>query len=143
MRRKRTAVFVVMCTLFALILTACGGGGGTGGEGNSGIGNTMTVSVDGAAPTTYTEGAINGNGYYDPDMEADLYLDGSAIVELSSGVTGGSTPPVTLINIVTNDFTRSERTLLPGLELIAGPPLRIFIIKITQRIMAVSFQAAR
>jgi hypothetical protein len=102
MRRKRSAVFVMMCTLFALILAACGGGGGTSDNGNSGIGNTMTVSINGAAPITYTEGAINGNGYYDPDMEADIYPDtGRTILILSSGVTGGPTPPVTLINIVT------------------------------------------
>ena len=105
MRRKRSAVFGAVCTLFALILAACGGGGGgASGGGNSGIGNTMTVSLDEAAPTTYTEGAINGNGYYDPDMEADVYTDsGRTILMLSSGVSGGATPPVTLINIVTSD----------------------------------------
>lgn len=93
-----------MAALFSLsLLVSCTGGGGTSSAGNSGDGNTMTVSIDGAGPTTYTEGAINSYGYYDPDMEADVYTDtGRTIIMLSSGVTGGSTPPTTTINIVTS-----------------------------------------
>lgn len=89
MRRKKAAVLGALCTLFAFMLTACGGGGGTGGYVNSGIGNKMTVTVDGAAPVTYTEGALNGYGYYDPDMEGEIATSGRAGVTLSSGGNGG------------------------------------------------------
>ncbi len=100
--------------IFSLvILASCGGGGGGDGVGgNSGIGNTMTVTVTteggmggGIGTVTYTEGPINGYGYYDPDMEADISPDtGRMIIMLSSGVMGG-TPPDTTINIVTSGHT--------------------------------------
>jgi hypothetical protein len=107
----RSLMWIVL--IFSLaILMSCGGGGGGGVGGNSGIGNTMTVIVktesgtgETASITPYTEGSINGYGYYDPDMEADIYPDtGRMIIMLSSGVTGG-TPPDTTINIVTSGHT--------------------------------------
>jgi len=109
---KKWPALVVVVVLS--MLSSCGGsGGGGGGTMNDGIGNTMTVTVATLFPagqtvstTPYTEGAINGYGYYDPDMEADIYQDsGRAIIMLSSGVTGGPTPPLTLINIVTSGHT--------------------------------------
>jgi hypothetical protein len=117
MQKKRRLAMVVLAFAAVVLgfMVSCGGGGGggeSGGSGNSGIGNTMTVIVSSATPTgggagntQYTEGAINGNGYYDPDMEADIYPDsGRVIIMLSSGVTGGVTP-TTVLNIVTSGHT--------------------------------------
>ncbi len=112
----KSGFFKGMVLIFLLtVLVSCGGGGGGGGGdgGNGGIGNTMTVVVktesgtgETMSITPYTEGPINGYGYYDPDMEADIYPDtGRTIIMLSSGVTGGDTPPATLINIVTSGHT--------------------------------------
>ena len=112
MGSHRAMIFDV---LFVMpLLFSCGGsGGGDGVTVNDGIGNTMTVTIATQSPmgggigtTTYTEGAINGYGYYDPDMEADIYqTSGRTEIMLSSGVTGGPTLPVTLINIVTSGHT--------------------------------------
>jgi len=64
---------------------------------------TLIVSTQ---TTTYIEGAINGYGYYDPNMEVGIYQDsGRTEIMLSSGVKGGATPPDTLINILTAGHT--------------------------------------
>ncbi len=108
-------LMTVLCLFF--LLTSCSGGGGGGGGGlggNSGIGNTLTLSVStagggggglGLSTVTFTEGDINEYGYYDPDMEADVYSNtGRTIIMLSSGVTG-SAAPLTLLNVVTSGHT--------------------------------------
>ncbi len=110
----KSCPFTWIVLIFSLVMLAsCGGGGGGNGvSGNSGIGNTMTVSVTteggmggGIGTVTYTEGSINGYGYYDPDMEADIYPDtGRMIIMLSSGVTGSGSPDIS-INIVTSGHT--------------------------------------
>ncbi len=100
---KKFASFSAILLFFAAgALVSCGGGGG--GSTGGGRTGTMTVTIDGNT-TTYTLGAINSYGYYDPDMEADVYSDtGRTIIMLSSGVTG-SVQPATLLNIVTVGHT--------------------------------------
>ncbi len=115
MASKFVRLYLMVLFCLSSLIVSCGGGGGGGGDGvgvNSGVGNTMTVTITtengggaGVGTVTYTEGFINGYGYYDPDMEADIYPDtGRMIIMLSSGVVGGSPPDLT-INIVTQGHT--------------------------------------
>lgn len=116
MRKRNLLIAVLMAMLAALGITACRGDGGNGG----GHADTMTLTVDGN-DSTYTEGAINGYGYYDPNMTAGIYQNsGRTIIMMSSGVTGGGTPPATSINIVTSGHTAGaypvdgDGTIIPG-----------------------------
>lgn len=102
---------ILRLILFSVVfLSACGSGGGGGG----GAADSMTVVVDGLTKT-YTEGPINIAGYYDPYMEADIYPStGRTWITLSSGVTGGATPPNVVINVWVSDHIAGVYNIAGG-----------------------------
>ena len=112
MGSHRTGIFAV---LFVMpLLFSCGGSGGGGGvTANDGIGNTMTVTIATQSPigggigTTTILKELSMVTVITILIWRRIYIrtSGRTEIMLSSGVTGGPTPPVTLINIVTSDHT--------------------------------------
>ena len=98
------------------LLVSCGGGSSGGGSGSAST-TTITVSaatgsVPGTGTTTYTEGPINGYGYYDPSFSGDCAAGLGMLITMCSGVTGMG-PCDVLINIRTSGWT-------PGGYLVTG-----------------------
>lgn len=87
---KNGIVGVVLCLVVAIGLVACGGGGGGGSC--TGCADTMSVSEEGAAAVTYTEGPYNVLGYLDPILSSYVTTSANTYISLCSGITLSSTP---------------------------------------------------
>lgn len=111
MEKKRVGfIAVLVSSIFAITLASCGIGGGEVTP------DTIEVTITGSAgtttTTTYTEGPINSEGYYDPYMEANIYpTTGRTWITLSSGVTDVSTMPDIVINIWVGNHVVGEYTI--------------------------------
>jgi len=117
-KRKLTAVCLTLAACVLGLIVSCGGGGGN----NSGGASTMEISVvtgtsvsGGIGFTTYTEGYINKDGYYDPSFSGDCSPTMPAtLITMCSGVYGGAAPCDILINIRTAGMTPGGYSITGG-----------------------------